>query len=142
MKRLALVLALLLPSFTHADTMLPDGCYVAFSNPGYCFTIPNGETLVWTQSTDQNTLAPSYGQIVAVILSVAQTRKIDLAQCLDDYNGLTTQFNDRTNQYNSLVTQYNSRGTQISGLNASLNVQKKLVTKLRKKCGKPCKKIK
>jgi len=128
MKRIALLLSLLFPSFVSADYMLPDGCYVAYSNPNYCFDIPAGQTLVWTQSTDQSLLAPSYGYAVAIMLSLAEQREIDLNQCIDDYNALVAQFNSRTDQYNLCASDYNK--------------QLKLVKKLRKKCGKPCKKIK
>lgn len=130
MKRLlvAVMLSLLIPAFASADYMLPEGCYVAYSNPGYCLNIPVGETLIWTASTDQTFLINAYGQIAAVIISVSRQYELDANQCVTDYN--------------NLVTQYNTRGTQMTTLSTSLNAQKKLVTKLRKKCGKPCKKIK
>ena len=128
MKRIALVLSLLFPFLASATTMLPEGCYVAFSNPNYCFQIATGDILTWTQSTDQSVLGPAYGQTVAIILSKLQEDDNQLTQCISDYNGL--------------VTQYNGRGTQISTLNASLTAQKKLVKKLKKACGTKCKKIK
>lgn len=85
MKKLLAVLLLVASTAQAENVILPDGCYVAFSNPGYCWHGGNGNTLVWVQSTDQTMLANRYGPAVAAIAAKGWKDSAALNICTEDY---------------------------------------------------------
>lgn len=70
MKKILLTFGLLFTLTVQAeDFLLPEGCYVSYSDISTCYSIPNGNYLVWNLNYDQNTLARAYGPALAIILS-------------------------------------------------------------------------
>lgn len=116
------------PACFAADFFLPEGCYVAYTDPDYCYEVGYGNTMHWTEGSDQALLAQRYGWAMALVMSASFETGQQLDLCLNDYNGLVDQFNVNVNDYNYLLGKYKKQVT--------------LVKKLRKACGVPCKKIK
>lgn len=70
MKKILSLLALIISINAQAeDFYLPDGCYVSYSDPNFCYNIPVGDILVWDLNADQVALSRSYGPALAIILS-------------------------------------------------------------------------
>lgn len=135
---LLILFIILAPTFTVADT-IPSGCYVAdYYRTDPCWYSSNGVYL-WTQSLDRVGNTAYYGPTVETIIYNGNLDRIalglsnsDLNQCNADYNALAGRYNTNDAKH---VADYN-------GLVAEFNAQLALVKKLRKKCGKACKKIK
>ena len=83
MKKILLLVGILLSSAVQAeDYLLPEGCYVSYSNPSACFDIAPGDNLIWNLVYDQSTLERSYGPAVSVILSRYRQDVADLEEAL------------------------------------------------------------
>lgn len=104
MKKIALLLltSILFPVASFADSILPDGCYVSYQNPNYCYEVPTGQNLIWTYSTDSNVLVPIYGQILATIIGHYSN---EVNQCSLDYNNLLAFSNAQARKILSLNKQ-------------------------------------
>lgn len=92
-----ILLALMFLGFARnvlADTLsIPDGCYVQYGHVDRCFEFPVGTTISWIESSDQSALYANYGQILATVIASGFQRGEQLNSCIDDYNGLVTQYN-------------------------------------------------
>lgn len=142
MKKLVLALCML-PSIAAAE-FLPNGCYVAFNNPDYCWQPIDGK-VEWLASTDRTFLMAKHGHIEALIYDWYQWKSLvglykeeldrATAACSANFNALLAQRDALSAQYSTLVDQYN-------GLVTPYNKNLALIKKLRRACGTKCKKIK
>lgn len=153
MKR-ALLLALFVPAVATAE-LLPDGCYVAFNNPGSCYTSQSG-FYEWDAWPNRSFGVMKYGYAVEAIIYQWDLAADAAELCVSDYNGLVNDYNALLAQKNALAGNVNALNTQsvalqnqVNDLNAQLAGYNetslrwaKLVSKLRKACGAKCKKIK
>lgn len=132
MKRLLLALCLL-PAIASAE-YLPDGCYVAYSNPGSCWYSYSGN-VQWTTYTDRQTGAYHYGTAIEAIINQHGQYKALAEEFQSIATACATDYSAVVDQYNGLVSQFN---TQL----AALKKQKSLVSRLKKACGSRCRSIK
>lgn len=107
MKKILLLLALLVSTSAKAeDYYLPDGCYVSFANPNFCYDIPTGDFLVWDLNADQVALSRSYGPALAIILS--------------KYNEVDRQLDEALTQWDLWSQKSAKQAKQIKRLKAQL----------------------
>lgn len=107
---------LLIPSIALAD-YIPNGCYVSYANPGYCYQVPTGSFIQWTESSNANSLVPSYGQILATIIGSYAN---EIEACNYDYNTLLAKSNTDVADYNALLAQFNAQAKKIASLNKQI----------------------
>lgn len=115
MKKLIL-LTLLIPSIAFGE-FIPSGCYVSYSNPGYCHEVTPGSLVQWIESSNANSLVGGYGQIVATMIG----RYVqEIGACNADYNTLLAKSNTDVDDYNRLLAQYTAQAKKIASLNKQI----------------------
>lgn len=148
MKKLALTVIVffalvgVVPSCFAIDVFLPDGCYVAFSDPDYCYSPGTGNTLIWAQGSNRNLLAQQYGWAMAIVISQDFETWQKFSQCFVDYNNVTALYNGCINDNSAIAADYAEVYRAYTAWKNYSNKQAKLIKKLRKACGPPCKRIK
>lgn len=139
---IGLIASLLVYTNAYAD-LVPDGCYVAFNNPDYCWVSSNGIT-EWTEFSNRNDGAYKYGNTVEAIIYNGKLQKLAKEKeqqlklsCQSDYNTLSSQFAnsdaERVAAYNSLVGEYNTLLAEKTKLAASVTKLQKQIKKLKGK---------
>lgn len=146
MKKLLLMLFLIAPNIASAQ-LLPDGCYVSFSNPNSCYSVLFPSQILVYNTFNLNTY--HYGDVVGELAyrgyscdADKQNLNLEIAACTQTYNLCSDNqalcVNSLQNCSNNL-TNCNTSYTSAAALNASKN---SLIKRLRKACGTKCKKIK
>jgi len=145
-----LILLVLLPSVAIAQ-LLPNGCYVAYNNPGTCYNVPNSAQILVYTSLYNNQLY--YGDVVGELAYRGYSCNIDrislqqeLRLCSENHNLCSSNFDLCINQRNEYLNSYNASQTNYAGYVTGCELRKsldlKLIKRLRKACGKKCNKIK
>ncbi len=140
MKKTLSALIILLSTSSAFAEPIPDGCYVAFNDPNYCYESFTG-LYEWIDYSEQSNVA-KYGSPMAAIIKSWSKEKSDSTYW---YNNYLSEFNARNscaNNYNSLLASNNSLVTDYNNLVTPYNKNLALIKKLRKACGAKCKKIK
>lgn len=138
---LGLVLAILVSASVVRAEYLPDGCYVAFYDTSRCWSAFDG-VAQWTVYPDRSLGAYHYGDAVeAIIWAHAGEQGLKQA-CYNDYNSLLANYNSVTSDRSTCIDDYNSLVDQYNGQLESLSRSAALIKKLRRACGKKCRKIK
>ncbi len=84
MKPLLVLLLLLAAVPAYADPM-PDGCYVAYSNPNYCWLSSDSSSQSWTYYPDFAEAVQHYGGAVAVVMLNGHQHYQNLQSCLETH---------------------------------------------------------
>lgn len=122
MRAIVLAVVMLISSGATAQGVTPlFGCFVEQST-GLCGTKAIGCSL----NSTENVLA--FGTSVAGVCNALVSKGAELQVCIDDYN--------------TLVDGFNALDAAHANIFGQLDAQKKLVNKLRRKCGKTCKGVK
>lgn len=134
MRAIALLLSFLIFVSNVKAEQIPDGCYVAFNNPGFCYESPSG-FYEWSAFGDKNNTNLKYGYAAGAIILRAKELDSTLNICNSDYNTLLAERNSIASQNSTCIADYNNLVTPY-------NKNLALIKKLRKACGSKCKKIK
>lgn len=114
MKTILLILLVIVITANEARSeQIPEGCYVAYSNPGACWT-PYDYRTEWQRFSSEQVAGAYYSPAIASLVYSELDRQTDVLECLN-------------------------MATEIEAKNFS---QAKLIKALRRKCGNKCKKIK
>jgi len=119
MKKLLLAL-LFIPAIVQAES-LPNGCYVAFSNPGFCYEPTVG--LSWLSTTNQSSISPFYGVTMAIVISRNAENKASAESCSVDYSALSSAYTLLSNECSALKTNCDATVATANGQYNSLNAQ-------------------
>ncbi len=151
----SLALSLLLTVNIAKAEQIPDGCYVSFDNPGYCWSAYTG-FYEWTAFANEFDTRYKYGNAMAAVIEDGKEYTNLYNICLADYGAMLASRNAISSQYDNLANAYNtnegSRQEWIAYGNAQANLaaynaellkkEKARSKKLKKLCGSRCAKVK
>lgn len=135
------VFFVLLPSIALGQTL---GCYVLNTN---CYAGTSGSCQVQCStmpiycSSNYALVQMQYGLSIANLCEDYYEAKADVLACQISTVGLSV-YNTLVDKHNALVDQFNTLSTAYDGL-VTINASSRgLIKRLRRKCGKACKRIK
>lgn len=130
MRKLLLLATLLIAARAEAT---PDGCYVAFNNPGVCYN--GGIDLVYTFDED-NTY--HYGVTTGFVVSALRLKSAQLNACSADLSVATVAANNCGANYTQCATDYNTCYNYSLGQAVAVNKLNRQIKTLKRKCGSRC----
>lgn len=144
MKRLILLGTLFVAARAEAT---PDGCYVAFSNPGVCYN--GGIDLVYQFDADNNY---HYGVTTGFVVSALRLKSAQLNACSADYAAASVAANNCGANYNQCSAAYSAKDAEFNtcannylglyeysqGQTTAMKKLNSTIRSLKRRCGSRC----
>jgi len=134
---IGLIALIFIPIHVQADLVsIPDGCYVSYDNIDFCWNANPGDTVVWSNSSNQSFLANQYGGTMAVVMSEVYDQETLKLACQGDFDLLANDYNNLVDQFNGQLSANDTCRADYNELVDDFNRQQKKIKRLRKKIKK------
>jgi len=120
MKKLVLFVAVLLCASNAYSEDIPDGCYVSYANPSFCYQSPSG-AYNWEFGA-QSYLNAKYGPALGAVID---RYRAYVNSCTASDANRVAEYNILNDKYNSLVFGYNAQLKTITNLKKQIKKLKK-----------------